>query len=106
MTTSGLALSIAAISFPAALTRSGVSLIAIVLFAVETESRRLSTTIRRMSAVSLRSALLSGNVWMISSSYSWRFAGVSGITVTVRGAVTWKKLRVLAEMACSAPSSD
>ena len=42
---------------------------------------------------------------MISSSYSRRFAGVSGMMVTVPGAVTRKKLPVLAATAASAVSN-
>ena len=42
---------------------------------------------------------------MISSSYSRRFAGVSGMMVTVPGAVTWKKLPVLVATAASAASN-
>ena len=88
MTTSGRALSIAAISLPAAATRAGVSLIAIVFVAVTGASRRASITIRSRSTVSFRSALLSGKVRTISSSYSCRLAAVSGTTVMKRGPVT------------------
>ncbi len=58
MITSGRALSIAEMILPAAVMRSGVSLIVIALVAVIAESRRASTTMRSMSIVSLRSALL------------------------------------------------
>ena len=58
MMTSGRALSIAVISLAAAATRSGVSLIEIEFVAVIGEICRMSTTMRRRSIVSLRSALL------------------------------------------------
>ena len=58
MITSGRALSIAVMILPAAAMRSGVSLMVIALVAVIAESRRASTTMRSMSMVSLRSALL------------------------------------------------
>ncbi|MND06282.1 hypothetical protein D3C83_275680 [compost metagenome] len=62
---------------------------AMVLLAVTNDSRRLSTTMRSRSETSFRSALLMGKTPTTSSSYSWRLAGVSGMTVIVRGAVTW-----------------
>ena len=58
MITSGRALSIAVMILPAAVMRSGVSLMVIALVAVIAEMRRASTTMRSMSIVSLRSALL------------------------------------------------
>ncbi len=57
-TTSGRALSIAAIKRPAAWMRSGVSRMEMALVAVMGARRRRSTTIRSMSIVSLTSALL------------------------------------------------
>ena len=83
MTTSARALSMALMTRPAAATLSGVSLIAMALTPATGESRRLSTTRRSRSSVSLTSALLRKNVRMISSSYSRRLAGVSGMTVIV-----------------------
>ena len=58
MTTSGRALSMAVMMRPAAAIRSGVSLMVMALVAPIGAIRRASTTMRRMSIVSLRSALL------------------------------------------------
>jgi hypothetical protein len=58
MMTSGRALSIAETTRPAAAIRSGVSLIVSALVAVVGEIRRASSTIRSISIVSFRSALL------------------------------------------------
>ena len=58
MITSGRALSIAAITRPAAAIRSGVSLMVSAFVPVVGEMRRASSTIRSRSIVSLRSTLL------------------------------------------------
>jgi len=65
----------------------GVTLVC-ALVAVIGEICRMSTTMRRRSMVSLRSALLRKIVLMTDSSYSRRLAGVSGTIVIVLGAVT------------------
>ena len=76
----------ALITLAAAAILSGVSLMAMALTPATGDSRRLSTTRRSRSSVSLTSALLRKNVRMISSSYSRRLAGVSGMIVIVLAA--------------------